>query len=199
MFDVGRYIELSNGPAIDEQAEENIDNIMNNAISQSLGSIYADKSFENYKDSAGVVDKIKSAIDENKSVYIFGKSRKGKTHLASGIFRYIRATMKRGVKAWKCVNLDMLISNYGNESRQSIIERTKVVPYLILDDIGVGKLTPERHSIYYYIIDYRISNNLCTIYTSNYKTVGLWQAGTDIEPTRIITRIQESCIGIELE
>jgi DNA replication protein DnaC len=65
--------------------------------------------------------------------------------------------------------------------------------------MGVGKLTEERHSMYYYIIDYRLSNGLKTIITSNFLTKDLWRGGHDVSPDRIITRIREGSIGVELK
>ena len=170
---------------------------MNEIISVNLGSIYVGKSFENYTDKESV-KKITELLSDDTWLYIHGESRSGKTHLASAIYQWYTMHGISGVRIRKCITLDMLFSDYRNDEREDKIEDIKTATILILDDIGVGKLTHERHSMYYYIIDYRISNNKKTILTSNYRTNDLWNEGTDVSPARIITRIQEASTGIEL-
>jgi DNA replication protein DnaC len=195
-------------------------------IGTQLGEIYTDSTFDNYRDTYGVIPSIKKAVDDKNSVYLYGDSRTGKTHLAAAIMRYISEKyyekpykIRKGwdyekcidifeegmnkyyhdVYAQKCVLLDNIISDYKNESRMDDINYIKSREILILDDIGVGKLTPERQSMYYYIIDHRISNGMQTIFTSNYRTHDLWNGSTDEDPKRLITRIREMCVGIEIK
>ena len=191
-----------------EQIDENRKRIAK-SVSEQLGSVYARKSFENYTDEYGFIEKIKRCIDSKKSVYIFGDSRTGKTHIAAGIMFYLADKKTESSEyygqrfflphAVKCISLDILISNIQNDRRLAEIDKIKKQQLLILDDIGVGKLTPERQAMYYYIIDYRISNGLQTIYTSNYKTNELWNGQNDEDPKRLITRIREMCEGIEIK
>jgi len=131
---------------------------------------------------------VKKNIDEKKWLYLYGESRKGKTHLASAIYQYL---ILQGIyaKIIKSVNLDIIISDYDDEWRKDKIDGYKNAHVLIIDDLGIGKLTNERHSIYYLIIDYRLSNDKQTIFTSNYRTPDLWKGTTDIDAVRIQTQI----------
>jgi DNA replication protein DnaC len=193
-----------------EEIKTEKEELKKNVIIEGLGTIYFEKSFENYDDNNSIISTIKNYIDNKKNIYLFGDSRKGKTHIACGIVKYIcdntdiyryrdRSSSGKCFSIVKCVNIDIIISNYNDNKRMSKIDEIKNKKILIMDDIGVGKLTPERHSMYYYIIDHRICNGLQTIFTSNYKTTGLWNGSVDVEPTRLITRIQEMCEGVEIK
>jgi DNA replication protein DnaC len=199
-YDTAIAKKISDGdiPCIAEEKKANENDILRQKIILSFGKHYADKSFENFRDEKNTIGKAKKALEKNMGLYIYGKSRTGKTHLACGIYRHIHKTISHNVLFRKCVELDILFSDYNDDERLRKIELLKKVDYLFLDDIGVGKLTQERHSMYYYVIDYRLSNDLWTCYTSNYMTNELWKGSTDADPARIISRIRETCKGIAL-
>lgn len=161
-------------------------------ISRSFGRIYISARMKDFP-SSGRMGALMQYIKTDDWIYLYGDSRSGKTHLAAAMARNMNA------RVIKSVDLDILISDYRNENRQSRIDNIACSRILFIDDIGVGKLTQERHSMYYYIIDYRISNGLKTIFTSNYKTVDLWKGSIEVDPVRIITRIQEASKGFEVK
>lgn len=161
-------------------------------ISIGFGSIYVNAKLEDFpKNSA--MDRLELSISGNRWIYLYGDSRAGKTHLAAAIYKKIGGTITNSV------DLDTLISNYDSDNREREIKKIAKSKILFIDDIGVGKLTHERHRIYYYIINYRNSNNLKTIITSNHKTTKMWEGSTEIDPIRIVTRIQESSDGYEVK
>jgi DNA replication protein DnaC len=165
---------------------------INARIASNFGKIYENARMSDFPKNERM-EELSRYIKDNTWIYLFGESRSGKTHLAAAIYREIGGTIV------KSVNLDMIMSCYSIEGRGEKIENYAKTSILFIDDLGVGKLTHERHSIYYYIIDHRISNNLKTIFTSNYKTAKLWDGSVDIDPTRIITRIQETGKGFEIK
>jgi DNA replication protein DnaC len=167
-------------------------------ITEQAGSVYTSCSFDTFTDKKTAAAVLRHA-DDNDWLYIYGDSRTGKTHLAVALFKHLVMSGRHGVRFRKCIALDMLFSAYDSENRKERIEEIKTASILFIDDLGVGKLTHERHSMYYYIVDYRISNNKKTIITSNYKSKDLWSDGVDVSPARIITRIQEAATGIEVK
>lgn len=55
----------------------------------------------------------------------------------------------------------------GLEKVANKIERSKVAPYLVIDDIGVRDATDSFRSLVHSIINHRVVNGMPTVYTSN--------------------------------
>jgi DNA replication protein DnaC len=178
----------------DEQRRERIER----HIAEDFGREYTDKTLENFRDANGIIPAIKKAYDENRDIYMFGESRKGKTHITVGLYR-IALEAGESIRFINSVDLDILISDYSNDNRNDDINDIVRCKRLIIDDIGVGKLTPERHSIYYKIINWRNVDGLQTIYTSNHPTKDLWKGLTEIDPFRLVKRMREDCHGVEVK
>jgi DNA replication protein DnaC len=166
-------------------------------IVKNIGKRYAEKSFENFTDKA-IVRRVTEELSTDHWLYIHGESRTGKTHLACGMYRWYIDTGATDIFIRKSIDLDILFSAYDRDDRMGKVEALREVSVLIIDDIGVGKLTQERHSMYYYVLDWRLSNGLKTIFTANVLPQNLWAGSTDGDPTRIITRIQEASLGIQV-
>lgn len=171
---------------------------INYFISNGFGQIYINAIINDFHENERLFDLLKR-IENGEWVYLHGESRSGKTHIAAAIARRICETKEVKIKIIKSVDLDILISNYTNDYRLRDIKDLAKTEILFIDDIGVGKLTQERHSMYYYIVDYRISNGLQTIFTSNLKTANLWSGSIEVDPIRIITRIQDASKGFEIK
>jgi DNA replication protein DnaC len=72
------------------------------------------------------------------------------------------------------------------------IERAKKAPFLVLDDLAVRKATGPFVGILYDICDYRTSNRLSTIYTSNKSLKELREFFYDEDPEgKVVDRIRD--------
>jgi len=171
---------------------EEIKEKMDNHVRAGFGEIYLNARISDFNFKL-CHEELKKSIHDKSWLYITGKSRQGKTYLASSIYRMIGGTII------KAIELNMLMSYYGVERREEQIKKIATAPILFIDDIGVGKLTPERDSMYYYIIENRIANNLKTVFTSNHPTSKLWGGDLDLDAVRIINRIQEASKGFEVK
>lgn len=124
---------------------------------------------------------------KDKSVYLFSRSPgTGKTTTAIALLHeYIRIKYLKYVKAKKSVPeligmfLDLndiqrrynMASMSKNEEEMKRItehlEETMKVDMLVLDDVGVRSATESFRAIVHGLINYRVTNGLPTIYTSN--------------------------------
>jgi DNA replication protein DnaC len=72
------------------------------------------------------------------------------------------------------------------------IEKSKQVPFLVMDDLAVRKATTSFAGILYDICDYRTANALATIYTSNKSLDELREFFFDEDPEgKIVDRISD--------
>lgn len=93
----------------------------------------------------------------------------GKTHLAAAI---ANDAVRRGIDLiFQPVPdlLDWLRASYGSadESYEERFERIRMVPLLILDDLGTQSATPWASEKLYMILNYRYINRLPTVITTN--------------------------------
>jgi DNA replication protein DnaC len=157
-----------------------------------LGQIYREKTFVNY---VGDTSKIQEWFAQKKNIYIFGDCGKGKTHLLSALAHSI---LNHNFCIVKADRINDIASAYSSDDRASVISTWKHTATLFIDDIGIGKLTEERATVYYSVLDYRVSNGLQTLYTSNKRTDALWRGEGNADSERIVRRIRENCEGVNL-
>ena len=113
-----------------------------------------------------------NASEEQSDLIIAGKPGTGKTHLAVAIA--IRA-MENGQQAiFRLVStmLDEIQSIIReNGDYDGLMQQFKTVPCLVLDDLGHENMTTARSSYLHQIIDYRYTNELQTIVTTNARNI----------------------------
>ena len=113
-----------------------------------------------------------SASEEQSDLILAGKPGTGKTHLAVAIA--IRA-MEQGRQAmFRLVStvLDEIQTAIGNKGDyDGLMRQIKTVPCLVLDDLGHENITAARSSYLHQIIDYRYSEHLQTIVTTNARNI----------------------------
>lgn len=106
----------------------------------------------------------------NKGLYIFGDLGVGKTYMTIALANSLVANGKK--VAFIKVNdfvtkMSQLIREDVNEYEKEV-KRIKRAEYVILDDIGSETVTEfSRDRLLFNILDYRMENKLCTIFTSN--------------------------------
>lgn len=109
---------------------------------------------------------------QGKGLYLYSKTKgSGKTHLACSIANALIQTQGIQVKFLRTLDLiSMIKDTYKNKSdlsEKEIIDGIKNAKVLILDDIGAEKPTEWACGVFLSILDYRISNRLVTLFTSN--------------------------------
>lgn len=106
--------------------------------------------------------------DKKPSMYIFGNTGSGKTYFAISIFRELIELQYPWVLYKSSIDLDDELLNAslnGNES--NVLVKYKEANIIIIDDLGVERGTDRTIRQWFSIIDYRVSNNLPTIITTN--------------------------------
>lgn len=152
---------------------------MNNSpVRELFPSVYAslDRYVESFKDG-----------EQIKSVYLWSKNPgTGKTTTSAALLNaYIATDYLRSIKEGKHpkllpavfldansfqtqYNLAMLSKDEDDIRRiKEIIKRVQHAPYAVLDDVGVRSSTEAFRSYLHDIINYRVTNNLPTVYTTN--------------------------------
>ena len=104
-----------------------------------------------------------------KGIYLYGPLGVGKSHLMAATARKLA---DRGISSLMVYSPDFfreIKDSLQDRSLQDKVSALKTVPVLILDDIGAENLSPwARDEILGAVLQYRISENLPTLYTSNY-------------------------------
>jgi DNA replication protein DnaC len=100
---------------------------------------------------------------------LLGDNGCGKTHLAAAIANYLKAESKPALFIIVTDLLDYLRSTFSPESRISydtLFEKVKSAPVLILDDFGEQSATPWAQEKLYQLINYRYNARLATVITT---------------------------------
>lgn len=108
--------------------------------------------------------------NDGKGLYISGDLGVGKTYECIGL---ANALVRKGEKVAfvKCASfineMRKLVMN-DSEAFNNYFNKIKTVKYLFLDDIGAESVSSfSRDDILFEILDYRMENKLCTVFTSN--------------------------------
>lgn len=110
--------------------------------------------------------------EEGKGLYLQSNTKgSGKTRLACSIGNALIQAKFISVKFVKTIELlENIKSTYNNKSdisQKMVIDNVKHAEMLILDDIGAENPTDWACEIFLNILDYRITNKLPVIFTSN--------------------------------
>lgn len=164
-------------PACAEKARvERLQKNIKEALSKrGVRARYLDCSFDNYKPKDESSKKASVAMRNVDSTFtgsIFltsARSGTGKTHLAVATMRNLLWSGFTDVLFVSSPYLFLEIKNSfnGDESESKVINKYCNVKFLIIDDIGVEKVSEWAMQIWYMIIDRRYSEMMPTIYTSN--------------------------------
>ena len=142
-----------------------------------------------------------------KGIYLHGNFGSGKSYLITSAFCELA---KKGYKStivfWPEFLRD-LKSYFGNDLEyKGIINKIKNTPLLFIDDIGAENVTPwARDEILSTILQYRMENKLCTLFSSNFnisdleKHLSMTKEGYEVVTARRITeRIKQLTDDIQL-
>ena len=141
-----------------------------------------------------------------KGIYLHGSFGSGKSYLMSALVNEISKKYKANAIIMYYPNLLKTLKSSFNDEYNSKLESITVTDILMIDDIGAERNSDwARDEILGPILQYRMDNNLLTIFTSNYKIEELeahlkeTKEGTDaVKARRIIERIKYLTKEIEL-
>jgi len=143
---------------------------------------YKDKTVNDYKATDADGEKLKRNAARyvrefpkmNKSgigMYIYSESKgSGKTHVASAMCVAIIKTQHIRAKFLTLSDLFLEVQGtYNNNtvSSESIISKYRTCGLLVIDDIGIEKVSDFKNEILFSIVDYREKSLLPILYTSN--------------------------------
>lgn len=173
--------------------------------------------------------------DFNGSLYLFSKATgTGKTTSASAvlnefIIRNYLGSLKRGeqplqqpayflsVNAWQTLynsfsrkGIPQDVAEQYSRPYYAMMEQAKRAPFAVLDDIGVRSATEAFYGDILSIIDYRVTNGLPTVYTSNIPMINSTPPKDRIEAlkpydlydvfdTRLLDRVRYNCELVNFE
>lgn len=102
-----------------------------------------------------------------KGMYLHGNFGCGKTYLIAAMFNELaKENVKSAIIFWPEFLRD-LKSSFGTDFKEKM-EKIKRVPLLLIDDIGAENTTPwSRDEVLCPLVQYRMSENLPTFFTSN--------------------------------
>ena len=157
---------------------------------------FRDKSFKGFDGRIRGADKAlaeakKFARDPRGWLVLVGGVGRGKTHLAAAIANEVLAGGSPCLFTVVPELLDHLRSTFapGSDIRyDELFEQVKIVPLLVLDDLGTENATPWAEEKLYQIINYRYNNCLPTVITTN-RSLG------SIDP-RIASRMQDHSLAV---
>lgn len=156
-----------------------------------------------------LLDKI-SKGDIKKGLYIYGDLGVGKTFLSIAFINEIAQNGKKGafVKVNDFINKMRTLLINDRKAYDDILDDIKKVSYLILDDIGTESVSAySRDDLLFNILDYRMENDLLTIFTSNLPLDDLKRLFTydknnnqdTLKARRLIERIRYLAIPFNLD
>lgn len=145
-----------------------------------------------------------------RGLFLGGQTGRCKTSLAISAIKEVMEAGTIGLFVSVPDLLKRIQATYNRDSQISeseLLNTVHGVPWLVLDDLGVEKPSDFAIREFYLIIDKRRMSGLWTIITSNLSTKDLesyWRpadipAGGFHAGQRVVERIREYCLGIEVQ
>lgn len=139
-------------------------------------------------------------------LYIYGAFGVGKTYSCIAFANELALQHKKVafVKMNDFANKIRVLVTKDSNKMYDIVESLKEVPYLVIDDIGAESITAfVRDDLLFNILDYRMSHNLLTVFTSNHSQKTLLDTFTydkngnrdELKAGRLLERIRK--LGLE--
>ncbi len=154
-------------------------------------------------------EKLESILDamDGNGLYVHGPSGCGKTVLSANLTllyakrRWLENTLGEDSILFLSVpnllqEIKQTFSEGSTQTEAQIIQRTSTIPWLVLDDLGVEKVSEWVLQTLYLIINARYENLLPTVITSNFS---LDELSNRLGSDRIPSRIAGMCEVLEMK
>ena len=184
------------------KAKKQLDNLLNKYVYTDIPRTLLSINLDNIECKSLAQELLFKIFDDTarglrtKGVYLFGGYGVGKTYFVSALANTLVASGKKVVFV-KCnsfaTDMSTLLVN-DSIAYEKLVNKIRNADYVIFDDIGTENVTAfSRDRLLYNILDYRMENKLCTIFTSNYDFENLetnYNQLNDANAKRICERIQ---------
>jgi DNA replication protein DnaC len=199
----------------EEQKRKRFQSTINRIYKQNyIGRKFQEQNFENFNVNSNNEYAVKVARDYiNKSkdkmqasgLIIMGKSGVGKTHLAAAIANKLIEDGKIVLMGRLTTLLDMIKETFrdNTKSENELIELYSNVDMIIIDDLGIEKISSWALEKLYTIIQNRCENGLPIIITTRFNKEGLierfsYSNDQDLVDATI-SKLYQMCYGITLK
>lgn len=138
-----------------------------------------------------------------RSVYLYGPNGSGKTHLTCILCHRLldnfqRVLFRTGVQI--LYRIRETFSGGNQISTRGMVEWFSEAPFLIIDDLGVEKMTEWVRETFYVIIEARNTKMLPTIVTTNNTPAELAvKLDGEGQPDRIVSRLLHDAIVLQID
>lgn len=173
----------------------------------SLGRGPVDVSPSNRELPREVVDYARSLCDqieraEIPGLFIHGLPGRGKTAIAEHVLHHWQLDGRRGDKVAERGYLDAIKAAFDGVADEYDVKRRYMdADLLVLDDVGASRATDWALSEIEMLLDWRWTNGLPTVVTSNYDMAGLagkWAAVDPVQAGRCSSRLSGMCADVHL-
>lgn len=141
------------------------------------------------------VENFQKFYQDGKGLLLYGNTGTGKTFIACCI---ANALIDKGYLV-NVTNVAQIANGlFETFDKTEYMERLLNCPLLVLDDLGIERKTEYMNETVYNVIDGRYRNGKPTIVTTN-MTAKQIREPDGIEQQRILSRIKERCIALEVD
>lgn len=136
-----------------------------------------------------------STYKQGKGTYFYGQTGRGKTYAAATAARLVIESGQEAYFTSVKSLLDQIKATYDGEKTDAA-KRAETADLLVLDDFGVERATDWSIETLTALIDNRIYQQKCIIFTSNYALEVLAKRWQGIAGERLFSRIQGACVRV---
>lgn len=206
--EVVRYFEACEQQQEDEKKRQAMNRIQANVAKNLLETSFKDIQYDNGGNLLQVATALMNQITmpSAKGIYLHGEMGTGKTYVMAAFCNALAINQK------DCAFISMpqlladLKSRFNNPGEADLLAELKVVPYLVLDDLGAETLSVwGRDDVLYTLLNERMNRRLPTYFTSVYDLAMLEQHYTMnksrdemIKAKRLVERVKAVSVPMEL-
>lgn len=206
--EVIRYFEACTQQIENEKKRQAMNRIQANVAKSLLETSFKDIQYDNDGNMMEVAKILMNHIQNpsKKGMYLYGEMGTGKTYIMAAFCNALAINQKESAFISMPQLLADLKSRFNNPGEDDLLSALKVVPYLVLDDIGAETLSVwGRDDVLYTLLNERMNRQLPTFFTSVYDLSALEQHYTmnkahdeSIKAKRLVERVKAVSVPMEL-
>ena len=173
-YDVDVYNEITCCPYYLKLLKKNkhVESFVRNDIPENYSDLYLDNIDLLDNEIESLCSLCYEILDKNrtKGLYIYGDLGVGKTYMCMALANSLVKNKEKVafIKSNDFVNDMRKMIATNNDRYENLLSKIKKVDYLFIDDIGSESVSSySRDDLLFNILDYRMENKKCTIFTSN--------------------------------